>query len=49
MDGLALLFAFAVQLLGLLCWPFKLDQESGRRQALMLLLVAASTGLAERT
>jgi formate hydrogenlyase subunit 3/multisubunit Na+/H+ antiporter MnhD subunit len=45
-DGLALLFAFAVQLLGLLCWPFKLDKESGRRQALMLLLVAASTGLA---
>ena len=45
-DGLALLFAFAVQLLGLLCWPYKLDKESGRRQALMLLLIAASTGLA---
>ncbi|MGD9164906.1 MAG: proton-conducting transporter membrane subunit, partial [Chromatiales bacterium] len=27
-------------------WPFKLDQESGRRQSLMLLLVASSTGLA---
>jgi formate hydrogenlyase subunit 3/multisubunit Na+/H+ antiporter MnhD subunit len=45
-DSLALLFAFAVQLLGLICWPFKLDQDSARRQALMLLLVAASTGLA---
>jgi formate hydrogenlyase subunit 3/multisubunit Na+/H+ antiporter MnhD subunit len=45
-DGLALLFAFAAQLLGLLFWPFKLDQESGRRQSLMLLLVASSTGLA---
>ncbi|MEJ2693440.1 MAG: proton-conducting transporter membrane subunit [Candidatus Thiodiazotropha sp.] len=45
-DGLALIFAFAAQLLGLLFWPFKLDQESGRRQSLMLLLVAASTGLA---
>ncbi len=45
-DGTALLFAFAVQLLGLLCWPFRLDGESARRQSLMLLLVAASTGLA---
>jgi formate hydrogenlyase subunit 3/multisubunit Na+/H+ antiporter MnhD subunit len=45
-DSLALLFAFAVQLLGLVFWPFTLDQESARRQALMLLLVAASTGLA---
>ncbi|MCU7807981.1 MAG: NADH-quinone oxidoreductase subunit J [Candidatus Thiodiazotropha sp. (ex Semelilucina semeliformis)] len=45
-DSLALLFAFAVQLLGLLFWPFKIDQETARRQALMLLLVAASTGLA---
>jgi formate hydrogenlyase subunit 3/multisubunit Na+/H+ antiporter MnhD subunit len=45
-DDLALLFAFAVQLLGLLFWPFKLDQESSRRQSLMLLLVAASSGLA---
>lgn len=45
-DTLALLFAFAVQLLGLLFWPFKLDQETSRRQALMLLLVASSTGLA---
>jgi formate hydrogenlyase subunit 3/multisubunit Na+/H+ antiporter MnhD subunit len=45
-DNLALLFAFAAQLLGLLFWPFKLDQESGRRQSLMLLLVASSTGLA---
>ncbi len=45
-DSLALLFAFAVQLLGLIFWPFALDQEAARRQALMLLLVAASTGLA---
>ncbi len=45
-DALALLFAFSVQLLGLLFWPFKLDQESARRQSLMLLLVASSTGLA---
>ncbi|MCU7944636.1 MAG: NADH-quinone oxidoreductase subunit J [Candidatus Thiodiazotropha sp. (ex Cardiolucina cf. quadrata)] len=45
-DSLALLFAFAVQLLGLIFWPFTLDQDSTRRQALMLLLVAASTGLA---
>lgn len=45
-DALALLFAFAAQLLGLLFWPFKLDQETARRQSLMLLLVAASTGLA---
>jgi formate hydrogenlyase subunit 3/multisubunit Na+/H+ antiporter MnhD subunit len=45
-DATALLFAFAVQLLGLIFWPFTLDQESARRQALMLLLVAASTGLA---
>jgi formate hydrogenlyase subunit 3/multisubunit Na+/H+ antiporter MnhD subunit len=45
-DNLALLFAFSVQLLGLLFWPFKLDQESGRRQSLMLLLIASSTGLA---
>ncbi|MCU7796910.1 MAG: NADH-quinone oxidoreductase subunit J [Candidatus Thiodiazotropha sp. (ex Myrtea spinifera)] len=45
-DSLALLFAFAVQLLGLLFWPFKIDQETARRQALMLLLVAASSGLA---
>ncbi|MEW8561876.1 MAG: NADH-quinone oxidoreductase subunit J, partial [Candidatus Thiodiazotropha sp.] len=27
-DSLALLFAFAVQLLGLVFWPFTLDQES---------------------
>ncbi|MCU7843029.1 MAG: NADH-quinone oxidoreductase subunit J [Candidatus Thiodiazotropha sp. (ex Monitilora ramsayi)] len=45
-DSLALLFALAVQLLGLIFWPFKLDPETARRQALMLLLVAASTGLA---
>jgi formate hydrogenlyase subunit 3/multisubunit Na+/H+ antiporter MnhD subunit len=45
-DGLALLLAFSVQLLGLLLWPFIMDRESGRRQALMLLLIAASTGLA---
>ncbi|MEW8535046.1 MAG: proton-conducting transporter membrane subunit [Candidatus Thiodiazotropha endolucinida] len=44
-DSLALLFAFAVQLLGLIFWPFTLDQDSARRQSLMLL-VAASTGLA---
>ncbi|MCG7864117.1 MAG: NADH-quinone oxidoreductase subunit J [Candidatus Thiodiazotropha endolucinida] len=46
LDSLALLFAFAVQLLGLIFWPFTLDQDSARRQSLMLLLVAASTGLA---
>ncbi len=45
-DGTALLFAFAAQLLGLLCWPFRLDTDSAKRQSLMLLLVAASTGLA---
>ncbi|MEJ2609981.1 MAG: proton-conducting transporter membrane subunit [Candidatus Thiodiazotropha sp.] len=45
-DSLALLFAFAVQLLGLICWPFKLDQDTAHRQALMLLLIAAATGLA---
>ena len=45
-DKLALLFAFATQLLGLLFWPFRLDGETPRRQALMLLLVAASTGMA---
>ncbi len=45
-DALALLFAFSVQLLGLLFWPFRLDEDSARRQSLMLLLVAASTGLA---
>ncbi|MEW8287257.1 MAG: proton-conducting transporter membrane subunit [Candidatus Thiodiazotropha endolucinida] len=45
-DSLALLFAFTVQLLGLIFWPFTLDQDSARRQSLMLLLVAASTGLA---
>ena len=45
-DSLALLFAFATQLLGLLFWPFKLDEETARRQALMLILIAASTGLA---
>ena len=45
-DALALLFAFAAQLLGLLFWPFKLDKDTGRRQSLMLLLVAAATGLA---
>jgi formate hydrogenlyase subunit 3/multisubunit Na+/H+ antiporter MnhD subunit len=45
-DSLALLFAFAAQLLGLLFFPFKLDEETARRQALMLILVAASTGLA---
>ncbi|MEW8252641.1 MAG: NADH-quinone oxidoreductase subunit J, partial [Candidatus Thiodiazotropha sp.] len=36
-DSLALLFAFAVQLLGLVFWPFTLDQESARRQSLMRL------------
>ncbi|MEJ2622682.1 MAG: proton-conducting transporter membrane subunit, partial [Candidatus Thiodiazotropha sp.] len=45
-DSLALLFAFAVQLLGLICWPFMLNRDTARRQALMLLLIAASTGLA---
>jgi formate hydrogenlyase subunit 3/multisubunit Na+/H+ antiporter MnhD subunit len=46
LDSLALLFAFAVQLLGLICWPFMLNRDTARRQALMLLLIAASTGLA---
>jgi formate hydrogenlyase subunit 3/multisubunit Na+/H+ antiporter MnhD subunit len=45
-DPLAMLFAAAVQLMGLLFWPFKIDRETPRRQSLMLLLLAASTGLA---
>ncbi|MCU7804550.1 MAG: NADH-quinone oxidoreductase subunit J [Candidatus Thiodiazotropha sp. (ex Lucinoma borealis)] len=45
-DAMALLFAFATQLLGLIFWPFRLDQDAPKRQALMLLLVASSTGLA---
>ncbi|MCU7866671.1 MAG: NADH-quinone oxidoreductase subunit J, partial [Candidatus Thiodiazotropha sp. (ex Lucinoma borealis)] len=45
-DAMALLFAFATQLLGLIFWPFRLDQDTPKRQALMLLLVASSTGLA---
>jgi formate hydrogenlyase subunit 3/multisubunit Na+/H+ antiporter MnhD subunit len=45
-DSLALLFAFAAQLMGLICWPFSINQDSARQQALMLLLVAAATGLA---
>ncbi|MES9854440.1 MAG: proton-conducting transporter membrane subunit [Candidatus Thiodiazotropha sp. L084R] len=45
-DSLALLFAIATQLMGLICWPFSLNQDTARRQSLMLLLVAASTGLA---
>ncbi|MET0065759.1 MAG: proton-conducting transporter membrane subunit [Candidatus Thiodiazotropha sp.] len=45
-DQTALLFAFATQLLGLIFWPFQLDSDTPRRQSLMLLLVAASTGLA---
>ncbi|MEJ2423983.1 MAG: proton-conducting transporter membrane subunit [Candidatus Thiodiazotropha sp.] len=45
-DDMALLFAFATQLLGLIFWPFTLNSDTPRRQSLMLLLVAASTGLA---
>lgn len=45
-DSLALLFAFAAQLMGLICWPFSINRDSARQQALMLLLVAAATGLA---
>ncbi|MCG8028723.1 MAG: NADH-quinone oxidoreductase subunit J, partial [Candidatus Thiodiazotropha taylori] len=33
LDSLALLFAFAVQLLGLICWPYALNQDTARRQA----------------
>ena len=45
-DRLALLLTFASQLLGLLCWPFQIDRDSARRQALTLLLVAACSGMA---
>lgn len=54
-DHLAFLFALAVPLLALLFWPALGDQDSdresdpqrgGRRDALVLLLVSAATGLA---
>lgn len=45
-DGLALLFALAVPVLGLLFWPRSPGEDRARVDALMLLLVAASTGLA---
>jgi formate hydrogenlyase subunit 3/multisubunit Na+/H+ antiporter MnhD subunit len=49
-DRLALLFALAVPVLGLLFWPGIGDRGDGeraaRRDALTLLLIASSTGLA---
>ncbi|MEW8279496.1 MAG: proton-conducting transporter membrane subunit [Candidatus Thiodiazotropha sp.] len=42
----ALLYAFYVHLLWLDYWPFKMDQDIALLHSLMLLLVAASTGLA---
>lgn len=45
-DSLALLFALAVQISGLLFWPFERDEDTPRRQSLMLLLVASCSGLA---
>lgn len=47
-DRLALLFALAVPLFGLLFWPWSGAAPEGRvrEQALMLLLLAAGTGLA---
>lgn len=45
-DRLALLLTLASQLLGLLCWPFRIDRDSARRQALTLILVAACSGMA---
>ncbi|RMG32732.1 MAG: NADH-quinone oxidoreductase subunit J, partial [Gammaproteobacteria bacterium] len=45
-DSLALLFALAVQLMGLLLWPWADDEEAPRRQSLALLLIASSTGMA---
>ncbi|MEA3276248.1 MAG: proton-conducting transporter membrane subunit [Pseudomonadota bacterium] len=45
-DKLALLFAMAVPLFGLLFWPWAGEHEGrAREQALMLLLLAAATGL----
>ncbi|EGV50833.1 NADH-quinone oxidoreductase subunit N [endosymbiont of Riftia pachyptila (vent Ph05)] len=44
-DPLAMLFVAAVQLMGLLFWPFKIDRETPRRQSLMLLLLAVCRGL----
>jgi formate hydrogenlyase subunit 3/multisubunit Na+/H+ antiporter MnhD subunit len=45
-DRLALLFALAVPLYGLLFWPRGKRDGRSREEALMLLLLAASTGLA---
>lgn len=45
-DDVALLFALAVPVLGLLFWPRSSGADRARVDALMLLLVAASTGLA---
>jgi formate hydrogenlyase subunit 3/multisubunit Na+/H+ antiporter MnhD subunit len=46
-DELALLFALAVPLFGLLFWPWTGSGEGrAREEALMLLLLAAATGLA---
>lgn len=45
-DALALVFALAVPVFGLLFWPRRAEGERVRIEALMLLLVAASTGLA---
>ena len=45
-DRLALLFALAVPVLGLLFWPWGQGEGRGRIEALTLLLLGASTGLA---
>ncbi len=46
-DRLALLFAMAVPVFGLLFWPWtEADEIRPRQDALMLLLAAAATGLA---
>ncbi len=48
-DRLALLFAFAVPVITLLMWPWRSDLDTegrGRQLALMMVLVAACSGLA---
>jgi formate hydrogenlyase subunit 3/multisubunit Na+/H+ antiporter MnhD subunit len=45
-DRLALLFALAVPTLGLLFWPYGAAEGRVRVEALMLLLLGSSTGLA---
>ncbi len=45
-DEVSLLLVFFTQLMGLLFWPYKISESTARRQVLMLLLVASSTGMA---